>query len=209
MPPENRYRILIVEDSPIVRSYALKALKGFSSVHAWNPEQARQAVFDQERKFGTKNPFHLISCDVNMPHRGRTDTQRLGVELMKWLHKRYPNIPIICHSDDVQGAKQVPFAHFQRKKYVGNEEFNLDQALLHGKALELLEGKKSFDHVLYIARRMKPIADIEVLKIPRKLAVSVRTAKRTQDFTDLYQITQSGYYGETKLRDILRFCLSK
>ena len=201
-------RILIVDDRIEVRKYASRAFIDFARWLAPSTEKAAVIVKKAQGSFDIERPFDLLSCDINMPYfeNGSKKYGQIGLWFISKFHNDFPDIPIICHSDDQGGAALVPFAHFVEKLYISDQEFNADEALLRACALDILENKMSFEPILRRAQLLEPCIELS-LSSPRKLTVFIRTAKKTQDFSKLFAFARAGYLSEEQLVEILRFCL--
>ncbi len=122
-------RVLIVEDWRSVRSYLARAFTGFECFFAQDTRHATLLTQHEQRVFSPQRPFDLVSCDIHMPFEKRYGP--FGILFMRQFHTHFPNVPIICHSDDLSRSRYVSFARFVEKMYVDrslrllNEDMNI------------------------------------------------------------------------------------
>ena len=197
-------KILIADDKQRVHEQASRALKDFQLLHAYNPEEAKQIINEQQRVYGSTKPIDLLISDINMPSDDPT-----GIELMTWFHETFPNIPIICHSDDRRQAEKVPFTIFVEKAYDSDDRFSADEAFLRAAVLDIFSGKHSFDEEIKKARELGLRDSIDDLKLPKILTRYVGYAKKPTpggyDINAIFVFARAGYIDKKILVEILRY----
>lgn len=216
-------RVLIVDDHAHVRRYARAAFRDFFRWVAPNTERAAVLVRRAQYRFDLETPFDIVCCDINMPYGQKSfnRTGRIGLCFMSQFHIDFPEIPIICHSDDFAGSQMVPFTHFVEKEPLSAiysiiaardpeqplVRFEANEALLRACALDILEGKISFEHLVAHARERGPCKDISSLSVSTDVMLFIIIAKKYRDFSKLFAFARAGYITDEQLVEILRFCL--
>jgi CheY-like chemotaxis protein len=87
VPPPGSWRVLVVDDDPVVRTLAVRILSegGFDVCEAPDGAAALQLL---ER---SAEPVHLVLSDIVMPRLN-------GVQLLEQLSVSYPDLPVILMS---------------------------------------------------------------------------------------------------------------
>lgn len=214
-------RVLIVDDHHRVHDYATRAFRDFQRWHALAPREARAIISAQQREHDARKPFDLLSCDINMSEDGRYGP--IGMPLMRWFDGRFTEIPIICHSDDVQSARELSFVHFVMKIGFASKEFNASEARLRARALDLLFGKQDFSEQIKMAQGLGIRANIADLEIPmmlrlyvkhlrenlQALCITIRSlkklAKPEDPLSDVLELAKAGYIDDATLIEFIRY----
>jgi CheY-like chemotaxis protein len=117
----SRPAVLVVEDEPLVRMYAVEILQdaGYDVIEAANAEQALA-------KLEARPDISVMFTDINMP--GTMD----GFALAREVHQRRPGIHLILTSGKMLADKnQVPgLCAFVSKPYTGEHLTGLMSTLL-------------------------------------------------------------------------------
>jgi CheY-like chemotaxis protein len=108
-------RILIVDDSSIIRSHCRAVLQkaGYEVIEAWDALQARTALKNMNIAF--------VLCDLNIPGMS-------GMELIEAMRKepKFANVPAAiitaeCTTDLLKRANQIGVTHWLLKPYKSEE----------------------------------------------------------------------------------------
>ncbi len=211
------HRVLIVDDMQKIHDYAARAFRDFQRWNAYSPEEAKILITEEQTRYDARRPFDLLSSDINMPNFPN------GLELMRWFHESFPDIPIICHSDDNANATKVPFAKFVEKTYVNDTTFNVDEALLRAAALNALFGKQDFGELVRQAQISGARDTIEDLGLPSPLRCYVKALRETlrslaalmrhsklpireeMMLSDVLALARSGYVDDRAIVEIIRY----
>lgn len=196
-------RVLIVDDHKRIHRYAVYAFRDFQRWHALSPSQARNITARQQKEHDAKKPFDLLSCDINMSEKGRYGP--VGIGFMIRFHKAFPDIPIICHSDDAFNVRAVSFVRFVMKTNFISEDFNVNEALLRAAALDLVFGEQDFGEQIKRAQALGARTDIDDLAIPAILRGYIKSLKGTAHILDVLALARSGYIDDATLTEFIRY----
>ena len=206
-----RRRVLIVDDHAAVRAYASRAFHDFDRRLAEHPAGAQTTIIRLQSDSVLEKPIDLLSCDINM-----TDPQTgyygpIGVEFMRWFHQQFPDIPVLCHSDDVGQASMVPFAHFVSKSGLDMDDYPISRARLRAMALDLLDplgqydSKNLIDLMILRAFRAGPRPNLDGVDHSSLPSLAIDLARESGDYSDVFAFYRAGYLSKETLMEVLRY----